>query len=106
LRPRYVFFEVQQGAGRCPVNRGLVYRSGPAADIDRVNSEGRPVVAQPCAGNELANGRPSATEPIARHSRERVRERGCGQVGKNLHRSSHVGISLKVLIDHWASPTG
>jgi hypothetical protein len=44
-------------------------------------------------------------EPIGRHSRERVCKRGCSQVGKSPHWSSHVGISLKILIDHWVSPT-
>jgi hypothetical protein len=64
------------------------------------------MVVKPRADNELANGRPSPMEPIARHSRERVRKGGCSQVGESPHRSGHVGISLKVLIDHWASPTG
>ena len=64
------------------------------------------MVAQPGACNELANGRPSPVKPIARHSGEWVRKRGCSHVGKSPHRSSHVGISLKVLIDHCVSPTG
>jgi hypothetical protein len=106
VAPPLRLFKVQQRTERRPMNRCLAYPGEPAADIDGVNSEGRPTVAQPCAGNELANGRPSPMKPSARHSRERVRERGCGHVGKSLHRSSHVGISLKVLIDHWASPTG
>jgi hypothetical protein len=87
------------------MNCRLVHRGKPAADIDGVNSEGGPMVAQPCACNALANGCASAMEPIARHSRHRVRKRGCGQVGKSPHRSSHVGISMKVLIDHCVSPT-
>jgi hypothetical protein len=88
------------------MNRGLPHRGEPATDIDGVNSEGGPMVAQPCACNELANGRPSPVKPIARHSGEWVRKRGCSHVGKSPHRSSHVGISLKVLIDHCVSPTG
>ena len=82
------------------MNRRLAHRGEPAAYIDSLNSEGGPMVVQPCACDELANGRPSPVEPIARHSRERVPKRGCSEVGKSPHRSSHVGIRLKVLIDH------
>jgi hypothetical protein len=56
LRRRYIFFEVQQRAERCLMNRGLAHRGEPAADIDGVNSEGGPMVAQPGACDELANG--------------------------------------------------
>ena len=49
---------------------------------------------------------PQPMEPIARHSGGRARKRGCGHVGNRPHRSNHVGVSRKVLIDDWASPTG
>ena len=49
LRRRYVFFKVQQSAERCAMNRRLAHRGEPAAYIDSLNSEGGPMVAQPCA---------------------------------------------------------
>jgi hypothetical protein len=88
LRRRYVFFKAQQGAERCPMNRGLPHCGEPATDIDGVNSEGGPMVAQPCARNELVNGRPSPVKPIARHSGEWVRKRGSSHVGKSPHQPS------------------
>jgi hypothetical protein len=103
---RWVFFKAQQGAERCAMNRRLAHRGQAAADIDSLNSEGGPTMAQPCACNELANGCASPMGPIPRHSKGWVRKRSCGHARNRLHRSSHVGISLKVLIDHWASPTG
>ena len=60
-----VFFEVQQGAEGCLMDRRLAHRDQPIADIDGVDAKGRPAVAQPRAGNQLAEGRNRPLEGIA-----------------------------------------
>jgi len=48
-----VLFKVQQGA-EGPMNRCLAYRRKPAVDLDGVDPERGPLVAQPRTGNERA----------------------------------------------------
>ena len=104
LRRNQVFFEVQQGAEGCLMDRRLAHRDQPIADIDGVDAEGRPAVAQPRAGNQLAECCNSPLEPIARQSRQWVHQRRRGHIGNRPHRSCDIGIGLKVLIDHHVSP--
>ena len=65
LRHNQVFFEVQQGAERRLMDRRLAHRDRPITDIDGVDAKGRPAVAQPRAGNQLAKGCDSPLEGIA-----------------------------------------
>ena len=65
LRRNQVFFEVQQGAEGCLMDRRLAHRDQPLADIDGVDAKGRPAVAQPRTGNQLAEGRDRPLEAIS-----------------------------------------
>ena len=100
MRRHQVFFEMEQGAEGCLMNRGLAHSDQPIADIDSVDAKGRPAVAQPRAGNQLAESCDSALKRIARQSRQWVHQRRRSHIGNRSHRSRYVGIGLKVLIDH------
>jgi hypothetical protein len=65
LRHNQVFFEVQQRAERCLMNRGLAHRDQPVSDVDGVDARGRPAVTQPRTGNQLAEGCDSPLNGIA-----------------------------------------
>ena len=65
LRRNQVFFEVQQGAEGCLMDRRLAHRDQPLADIDGVDAKRRPAVAQPRTGNQLAEGRDRPLEAIS-----------------------------------------
>ena len=82
------------------MDRSLAHRDHPIADIDRVDAKGRPAVAQPRAGNQLAEGCYSPLGRIARQSRYWLDKRGGSHIGNRPHRYCEVGIGLKVLIDH------
>jgi hypothetical protein len=47
LRRNQVFFEVEQCAEGCSMDRRLAHRNHPIADIDAIDAEGRPAVLNP-----------------------------------------------------------
>jgi hypothetical protein len=99
LRHDQVFLQVEQCAEGCSMDRRLAHRDHPIADIDAIDAEDRPAMAQPRAGNQLAKGCYSPLKCIARQSRQWLRQRGSSQIGNRPHRSREVGVGLKVLID-------
>jgi hypothetical protein len=82
---------------------GLAHGDQPIADIDGVDAKGRPAVAQPRAGNQLAESCDSPLKRIARQSRQWMHQRRRSHIGNRPHRSGYVGIGLKVLIDHYVT---
>jgi uncharacterized protein YgbK (DUF1537 family) len=70
LRHDQVFLQVEQCAEGCSMDRRLAHRDHPIADIDAIDAEDRPAMAQPRAGNQLAKGCYSPLKCIARQSRQ------------------------------------
>ena len=103
MRRHQVFFEMEQGAEGCLMDRGLAHGDQPIADIDGVDAKGRPAVAQPRAGDQLAESCDSPLKRIARQSRQWMHQHRRSHIGNRPHRSGYVGIGLKVLIDHYVT---
>ena len=57
---------MKQSAERGPMNRCLTHRRKPAVDLDGVDPERGPLVAQPRARNKGAQSGAGAMEPVAR----------------------------------------